>query len=354
MSTPNSVTIKQIAEKSGYSLRTVCRVLNDKDVSHRTKTREKILRVAAELNYMPNATAKAMRSGRFGGVSLLLSSDRHLSHIPIRLLEGIQAALNPSDLHLTVACMADRELTSEAKLPKILRQLMSDGILVNYSHRFPPEMDQIIDAHQMPSIWINRRKEHDCVYVDDLTSAHQATEYLLKLGHRRIAYLDYHNDATASSLHYSVHDRRHGYELAMNEAGLWPIVITRQGVLNPEDRVPLAAEMLGRSERPTAFLTYSPWTAIPLWLAATTRHGLSIPRDLSIITFSDVFDYEMGIALTTMLLPELEVGLAATQMLLERINRPSHHFDPQSLPATLFEGSTVAPPASGSEALNKA
>jgi DNA-binding LacI/PurR family transcriptional regulator len=186
-----AVTIYQIAERVGLSPKTVSRILSGKAALHKPETRERVLQVATELGYRANSSARAMRRQRFGCVTLLLSNVRQRSVLPSAREDGIQAALGEHDLHLMVAPLPDAKLTDQGFVPRILREYGSDGLLVNYNTRIPPRMETLLDAHNLPSVWINVRRDSDCVYPDDLQAGRQAAERLLALGHRRIAFVDY-------------------------------------------------------------------------------------------------------------------------------------------------------------------
>ena len=343
---PAKPTVREVAEVAGVSLRTVCRILNGTTSLHRPETCDRVLAAADQLGYRPNASAKAVRSGRSGGIALLLSSDLHRSYLPEALFEGIQSGIRAHDLHLTVATVPDPQLTDERVVPKFLRQWMADGLLVNYTMSVPPALLSLIDRLRIPSVWINIRRETDCVYADDFRSARRLTEYLLQLGHRRVAYVDYHTDPSSSdALHYSAVDRRSGYELAMANAGLSARVVRQDSMWPERLKIESATALLKSPDRPTAIVAYSPGrSTLPVHLAAVAHCGLRIPEDLSLATFSPFMDDEVGVTMTKMLLPEREMGQEAVEMVLRKIERGGAE-PSQCLAATLVEGESTAPPA---------
>ena len=343
---PAKPTVREVAELAGVSLRTVCRILNGTTSLHRPETCERVLAAAAQLGYRPNASAKAVRSGRSGGIALLLSSDLHRSYLPEALFEGIQAGIRAHDLHLTVATVPDPQLTDERVVPKFLRQWMADGLLVNYTIGVPPALLSLIDRLCIPSVWINTRHETDCVYADDFRSARRLTEYLLQIGHRRIAYVDYHTDpSSVEAQHYSAVDRCCGYELAMANAGLAAQVVRQDCMWSERRRIESAVALLKSPDRPTAIVAYSPGrTTLPLHLAAVAHCGLRVPGDLSLTTFSPFVDDEVGVTMTKMLLPEREMGQEAVEMVLRKITQRG--VEPSKcLAATMVMGESTASPS---------
>ena len=98
-----AATIKDVARVSGVSAQTVWRVLNGKNKNNNEDTERRVVTAATELGYRANSSAKAMRSGRFGNVALLMSEYFPLSMLPVLLREGIQDILKENDLNLILA-----------------------------------------------------------------------------------------------------------------------------------------------------------------------------------------------------------------------------------------------------------
>jgi LacI family transcriptional regulator len=305
-------------------------------------TRNKILRMARELDYRPNAYARAMATGRFGCAALILNAiDEGRSTVPQELLAGICQALEERDLHLTVASLADDKLASRRYLPKILREWTSDGLLINYNKAVPPQMIQLVEEYNLPSIWLNYKTDRDCVYPDDLSAGRFATEYLLRMGHTNIAYVSY--SYLRENAHYSELDRAEGYRQAMQAAGL-PSRCYDRYEHDPEslDRVARAGELLSPADRPTAVLAYGETTVTPLYAAARGL-GLAVPGDISLITFHNL-QAMLGVGMTTMIVPNYGVGQVGVEMLLRRIEEPSLRLEPRAVPFALDEGRSCAPP----------
>src|SRR5262245_28817077 len=188
-----SVTIKEIARRTGLSIPTVGNVLGRAANRYSAQTRQRVMKAAAELGYKPNASARAMRQGRFGCAALVLSRSKQQthSHIPSGLLDGLDDELAQHDMHLTVSRLTDEELSTEAFLPKVLRESMADGMIVNYTHEIPPAMLNLIHAHHAPAVWLNAKLGEDCVFPDDHGAARATTKQLIELGHRRIALVHF-------------------------------------------------------------------------------------------------------------------------------------------------------------------
>jgi LacI family transcriptional regulator len=331
------VTQKQIAEKLGVSQRLISYALNgDGTVSQ--KMRDEIRSTALTMGYRPNNSARAIKTGKFGAVGLLAS--RHSSHGALlsTMLYSIRHHLTERELHLTLGDLPDEPLTSEAYVPRILREWSVDGLLINYIAAIPDKMIELIQRYQIPSVWLNAKLESDCVYPDDFEAAQRACKYLLSMGHRRIAYVDY-----MISDHYSAADRRDGYLGAMRSARLKPQIIGNAREEPQTDWLDLSCEWLRSPERPTAVITYEADRALPVFCAALML-GLNVPRDLSILSFHDRGVVTAGMSLTTMEIPMTQTGAVAVEMVNERICNPDLSLPARAVEANLLEGTSCAPP----------
>ena len=338
------ITMTDVAKRVGVSQSTVSCVLNGRynRVGVSVETRERILETAREMGYRPHSSARALRAGRFGSVALLLSAEEHHSYLPGALHDGIQEALNARDLHLTLAKAPDEQLTEKGFLPKILRSSVADGLLINYTQAVPDALERALREHQLPSIWINADRTEDCVRPDDREAGQRLTERLLALRHTRIAYLSQHELHPAPWIHYSVFHRFAGYEQAMRAAGLAPRLLDMPvSLAEIETRARL---WLNRPDRPTAVIAYGPGAALAVRFAALSL-GLRVPDDLSIAAFGlHSADESGGKPLTMALVPEREMGKAAVEDLLRRIDTPGESLPLRILPFAFDGGATCAPP----------
>ncbi len=332
-------TQADLARLAGVSAVTVHKALGGQSgVSERM--RQKIQNLAVEHGYRINVSGRAMRTGRFGNIALVLSTVPGRSTVPGGLLTGIQATLDEKDTQLTVARLPDAKLASEGFVPKVLREWSVDGLLINYTDHIPPNMTRLIREHAVPSVWINTSQSADCVYPDDLGAARQATRLLLEQGHRHIAFVDYAHDLAADpEAHFSARARREGYEAEMAQAGLSASVVQDQ--IAPEAQLAAAERLLRSDARPTAALCYAGPDATALYVAAL-KLGLDVPADLSLISFGGQRVRAVGIPVDSMLLPEAAMGRTAVLMLQEKIEKPGGTLPPAKLPFTYQAGQTLS------------
>ncbi len=339
-----AITLKKIAEHCGLSLQTVGAVLSGKASLFRAETVARVQTAAAELGYRPNSAAKAMRSGRFNNAALVLSDNPWRSTLFRPQITGMDHALSAAGMHLVHAILPEEDLRERGQVPKIIGELMADGLLINYNTGIPAALDEVITRHRLPAIWMNVKRARDCVYLDDEGAGRLATEHLLQIGHRRIAYVDYCHATTQPDQHYSAWDRQAGYEQAMRAAKLQPRVITTAESLPPAKQLPVTRAWLSASDRPTAVVTYCAREAEPILYAATALLGMRVPQDLSIVTIADEIADHTGVPLTTVILPRYELGKVAVEMLVERIASPKRLVAARALAVRLEVGVSTAAP----------
>lgn len=340
-----SATISQIAKKAGVTHTTVSRILSGK---HEPKYRPAIERaarvrqIADRLGYRPNAAARATASGRFDAVALLIGSITP-RYLPAELVYAVERDLIARDQHLIFTSLPDQKLRDEGYVPKVLQQLSVDGLLIHYTHQFPKQMRTLIETHRIPSIWINTKLPHNCVFLDDHAAAYQITQRLLALGHRRIAYVNFRQAG-----HYSEADRRSGYVDAMSESGCPPQVHEVQawhgtGSAKVDDRLNAAHALLAGEQRPTAVVCYETSVAGPIVHAASLM-GLQVPRDLSIIKFGRSMQNDTGMPISTLSTSLENVGCEAVRLLERKIDTPQINLPPRAVQLPLIGDATLAPP----------
>lgn len=334
-------TLEEIAEAAGVTPMTVSNILNGRNKENWPSTvrrAQRIRELAQQMNYRPNAAAKAIATGRTGALGLLSSSDPSSGNLFASTLRTIRRELALRDMHLTMGDLDDEKLTNTAFVPKVLRELAADGLLISYIASIPPRLIELIQQHQIPSIWMNTKLPNDSVYPDDQAAAEQATEHLLKMGHTSVAYVH-----PLTSGHYSVAERKAGYLKAMKRARLKPQIVETQRRYTGEDWMGDSCSWLGNSERPTAVLTYEFKDALPAFCAAMSL-GLKVPQDISFLTFHEEEASALGLPITTMLVPCETLGHHAIEMALCKIQAPEIAIPSQAIPFSLASGQTCAAP----------
>ncbi len=340
-----NVTMEDIARRVGVHAATVSNVLNNRfdakrsDAARRAK---EIRRVASEMGYRPSGAARATRTGRTGLIGMLRSAEHRCSvHEP-----RFEFALDDT-LHAAGLCLVRDIIEDDVdQPPRIVREYVVDGLIVNYAFNTPGPVRELIDRCQIPAVWVNRRREQNCVRPDDEGAAYLGTQHLLDHGHTDIAFLYFRNESEADrEPHYSSADRQQGYIKAMKAAGLTPRVEDLNERLSSEDlRGPgkvhrKFTQWLKRPNRPTAVLTVGYGDVLRLTAEAA---GLVVPKDLSIVGFENNNLREGEVAIDRLLNPYTEMGKAAVHEMLALVESPVQERSPVVLPFQFRKTGSVA------------
>ncbi len=315
-----AVTLKTIAKKAGVDVSVVSRVLNNKASQFRIsdKRANQILRISKDLGYRPNTHAQSITSGKFNCVALLSSTHRERSYLPSRLTDAISYYLEENNKHLLLAKIPDRTNNELSSAPLAFRTLSSDGLLVNYTHHMPEELICLIRNIGLCTVWLNTKLPFDSVYGDSFKAAKQATAKLIEFGHRKVAYVDIYHPINTLDAHFSTIDRYNGFVEMMKESNLEPVRYSPNEPVYPgEKAVEYFCEILSGPERPTAILAYWSHSMSGIYKAAK-RLKISIPEELSIITFAAESSIELGLTTSAMIEPEYEIGSAAVELYLQK------------------------------------
>lgn len=313
-----AVTIKDIAAAVGLSHVTVSKVLrNTGNISE--ATRKRVLEVADQMRYRPHGIAKSMRDGRTGIIGMIYSAEGSSRSITTPQLIGIQTALAKVGYELMLGLLPRAALAEPGNTTALLRQWMADGLLINHHIGLPPKVAQLVEGDHVPAIWMNSRHTINSVYFDDIGGAVAAVRHLSELGHRNITYVDLSHPVTGlrGDEHYSIADRHDGYVQEMEARGLTPRVWMPEVPMGACERIRFLRERYRASApKPTALISYGHQTETA-FLAAEER--LSVPGDLSLISFGGEPQYLNDRRSTQIFLPYQDLGRTAVERLMLRI-----------------------------------
>lgn len=338
-------TISDIAAKAGVTASTVSNVLNGRYVAKRSDAARralKIRRLAKEMGYRPHIAARATRTGRTGCIGMLASAKATYSVTFGGFEQALVQALEERGLLLVKGLLTHDMLQADGRLPRIIAESLADGLILNYAFHIPPGITDMVERHGLPAVWINSKQPHNCVHPDDAAATHQATRYLLERGHTRIAYVDTGWMENPADYHYSIADRRLGYERAMCEAGLTPRVIDARllgPVVEPVGRV-LRRCMRALEQRGDATAVIYNNTGETMLLAAA-QLGIRVPDDLSLISIDIETDAVSRVAITRLVVPFPAVAQMAVEMLCRMLDHGEASRPPRAIPYEVTEGQTV-------------
>lgn len=320
------VTIKDVAALAGVSPSTVSRTCKDHPSISR-ETKEKVRRAMAQLGYEPNFQASNLASQNSRTIGIILPpSEKEVYENPfyLQVIRGICQYCNPRQYISTIITgQDDTEILQTIK--SMTRSGQADGFLLLYSRQNDPIAGYLYQEG-LCYVLLGKACRHanQTVYIDNdnLLAGQEATEYLYQLGHRKIAYL-----GTDSSLLFSA-DRKSGYQLALTRLGLpiRPEYCIEMPAAAFEDGEALR-RLLRSSDRPTAILVSDDILAVTLERICL-ENGISIPEDLSILSFNNsVFARMTSPPLTSIDVNAHQLGVEAAAQMINHIEQPG-------LPAT--------------------
>lgn len=314
-------TIEQIAHEAGVSPGTVSRILNGKNKENRpaiARRAESVRLIASRLGYRPNAAARSMLRGRFGAAAFVTCGDLGLDWFPREALRGMHQGLEAHSTRLVIHELPAATLHDRSRVPLLFRETAVDGLIVNLVPTFSHEdLIPYFEAGPLPCVWHNLKLDTRAVYPDDLQGGRFATRWLLARGHRRIGFFA---RPMRRDPHYSVPDRMLGFRQAMNEAGL-PADRSLPMVRSGDSHCGLieAARYLDAFTDCDAVICYEHAEAVALHAVALQR-GMRIPEDVELLAFGVAeMHSSIGLYIPTAVIPFREVGTAASDMLIRRI-----------------------------------
>jgi LacI family transcriptional regulator len=320
------VSAADVAEEAEVSRTTVSFVLNNTPGKHISEqTRQRVLEAAARLGYEPNQDARrlAMLRNRAIGLFICHSQYVYTDAFIVRTIEGMSQAVNRHRVRLVIQPLSLREQSYLA----LAERDQVDGIILINTHEDDPALTEVIDAG-FPAVSLDylENRSVDQVYVDNRAAGREMVDYLLTLGHRRIAMI------THAPVYFSASKMRlQGYYDAL-EARRVPVPegMVVYGDFSEESGYQGMRALLGRGEAPTAVFAGNDVVAYGA-MTAIKEANLSIPDDISLVGFDD--DYlsrYLNPPLTTMALPAAGMGSAAAALLVDRLDRAQGSMKPQS------------------------
>jgi LacI family transcriptional regulator len=333
------VRLKDIAQLAGVSIMTVSKALRDApDVSAATKARIKAL--AGQMGYVPDSSAQGLRTKTTKLFGLVVPSITN--PVYARVIMAIEERAHELGYDILFAHSFNKPEREEQNLRRFLSRRV-DGLFISPVYRYEAEarIYQEVLASKTPTVLLGPPaafcKSFPSVEIEEQIASQTATQHLLRLGHKRIAYL------TGPPTAPWAHERFEGYRRALREAGLEvDDKLVFQSGTTIEDGTHAALQMLNEGCKATAVQAVSDLVAIGCANALLSQ-GLNIPEDISIAGFGNILVAEyFSVPLTTISQPKHRLGSAAMDIMLSLIR--GEPVQSKRLPAELVERKSTAPP----------
>jgi LacI family transcriptional regulator len=308
----SGVTIHDVARHAGVSPMTVSRVINS-GPRVREETREKVNASIKALRYSPNLAARNLASAETVMIGILYanSTAAYLSELLLGSLE--QASLSGCQLVLEQC----EDMESERKAIQRLGLGGIDGIILPAPLCDSQEVLKAVVEANVPAVLVTSGRPapgFSAVSINDFEAARDMTRHLLKLGHKRIAFINGHPGHTASG------QRFRGYIEGMTEAGLHvgPDQVA-QGFFTYKSGLDAAERLLSNGWNPTAVFASNDEMAAAT-IAIAHRKGLDVPGDITVAGFDDTpLATMMWPELTTIHRPIADMARQAVRLLIDQV-----------------------------------
>ncbi|GAA4584348.1 LacI family DNA-binding transcriptional regulator [Planotetraspora phitsanulokensis] len=301
-------TIKDVAEAAGVGVATVSRVLSGGSAS--AETRERVLAATARLDYRPSALGRNLRQQRSGGIGLLVPDITDSFYA--RLADGVLSCARSYGEPVTIGVTGDDPEREAELIGTLIEQSMDRVIAVpsGDGETWAPALRAGLNV-----VFADRQVRDDVpgVVADDRAGVRTAVEYLVALGHKKIAFLARHGQS----------QRVAAFTDTLASLGLPadPELVVHARA-SRDSAYAAAAGLLQHRADLTAVLTGGNMLGEATVLAARELH-VRIPRDVSLIMFDDVPWAELcSPPLTVIAQPAQDVGYRAAELVLRQGRRP--------------------------------
>lgn len=342
---PQRVSIRDVAEAAGVSLKTVSRVINE-DAAVRPEMRERVRQAITALNYQSDPLARSLRSPHSFAIGLVYSNPN--AQYLVSLQNGVLSACREQGYGLQIHPCSTPAHGSVQELMALVQRSRLAGLVLAPPMSEQRDLVDALTAHGVALIRIvsagdDPRDADGCVRVNDRLAAHAITEHLIQLGHSRISFL------WGDGYYESSVQRYAGYMDAMRDYGIEVdpgLVLEGEFSFNSGFR--RARRLLALPTPPTAVFGSNDEIAAGV-LAAARSVGFDVPGDLAIAGFEDSpFSQLTWPPLTTARQDTVEMGRRAALRLIERVRQTqsgkvaepiAEHFTPE----LVVRGSTAPP-----------
>lgn len=312
-----STTMKDIAEKLNISTVTVSKALNDKDgVGEELKN--KIKKLADEMGYRYNMLAKSMRDGCSYNIGVVVAE--HFmgdQSFYFNFFKHISKLLEKND-YCGILQILNSEDEEKLNLPKLYYDKKVDGLIIlgQVSKRYIEVLHEI----EIPIVFLDFYDEHakiDSVVVDNFYGAYDITNYLMKSGHRDIAFV---GNIYATS---SIQDRFLGFYKSLLEHGE---KLKEEYIISDRDEHGRYVDLVLPKHMPTAFVCNCDAVARSLILKLK-ESGYGVPEDVSVVGFdNDIYATVSEPPITTVEVDVEEMAKTAIKFVLSKISKENKRY----------------------------
>lgn len=276
---------------------------------------KKVTDAIGELDYRPSAIARCLRMKETKTIGVIISTN--LNPYFAEVIQGIEDSCFEKG-YSVIVCYSNFSHNNELNYINNLIEREVDGIIID-SITNDEKIIKILNKINIPIVMIDRYLENlniDFIHTDDYTGGYIGTDYLIKLGHEKIACV-----SGISFKSHSFYQRYFGYEKAFKENNLKinnEYIITKYFQLS--DGFETLKELMSLKEKPTAIFYFGDIMAIGA-LSSANKLGFKVPDDISILGYDDIEMTKYTIPpLTTIAQEKYELGKKSVERIIDKLN----------------------------------
>jgi LacI family transcriptional regulator, galactose operon repressor len=301
-------TIIDVAKEAKVGVMSVSRVLNNHpSVKHSTRT--KVMKAIARIGYSPNDAARMLKGRRGRTIGLIVPD---LSDFFSSCFHAVQEVAIRNDYQTLVVATGRSATVEEQQLESIQNRVA--GLLIVSSGSDGTRL-KMMQQSGVPVVALDRPiagVQADAVLVENREGAEQGVRHLIEHGYQKIACVGFDSGS------YTVRERIEGYQVAMRNAGLDPLLFTQVNSL--EAMQALVLRWSAARDRPTAAFSLKRISSVYL-IQALHSHKLRVPEDLAVVGFDDFELAEvLGTPLTVVRQTPTGMARAAADLLFKKIS----------------------------------
>lgn len=342
-----AVTIKHVAADAGVSLQTVSRVINN-EPNVRPSMQEKVQQSIDRLGYIPSIAAQRMSGSRSYLILALNDRERTIADWRSRrgsdwidqMLLGGMLKCAEHGYRLIFELVDTHNDHVERELKATIAALQPDGIILTPPHSDNPLITDLLRRYGIPFAQIGSEGVEGGIplIMGDRSAARDATEYLIKLGHKRIGFIAGPDEYKLSGW------RKDGWRDAMAASDLSTETLCANGDFSYKSGIEAARALLSLDDRPTAILASNDLMAMASMTVAS-EFGLDVPDDLSVISFDNTPTAMLSQpSLTAVDQPIAATSSRAVELIIALQKGEPIPDAPTIVPASLIERESTASP----------
>ena len=318
-----NTTLQDVAKKAGVSLSTASRVLSGADYPVSKDVKERVMRTAKELKYTPNILARMLKSNSYPAIGVIVPTLQNPFFSQVIL--GIEAAARKKNYEIMIFS-SNRSIEQErSNINSLLQNRVMALIIISIDNSSATLKNYIRCGGKVALLESNFRLDSTISTETDYVSAGKlAIEHLVEKGHRNIALLTAPlTKSYRRQILLGVRETMKEYQLPFEDENVFEAtgeVETDTGLYEFDLGKHLVDEFIAYKDKFTAIIAVNDITAFGI-IQALAQHNLSVPEDISVISFDNIlYSGMISPPLTTIELPSSTMGSTVCNMLIDSIN----------------------------------